>query len=364
MTICGHTGWLSIRRCGDDHYLETSDRPHRLLRGVQHAELGIPGLLVLIGNQKKQLALTRLRIGDARLCKRRSHGEIHLFLSTLKSSRGASIIIADGDLPRHNRLPTTLRSSQCHELGREKFSPVRSANAVEDLGDRVYHRSVFPLADTICIFVDDVGGIHNALRHIASWDKSGPASTSLLRPRLLLIVSTEHERSSRVALNKYMSGQRKSTVAPACFQEISIACFPWGTQRNGRCRPQRAATWSILRQNVLEAMENARIARQKAKLMFSACHVAEFLCHGARLATKAQWASFDFVKASRRYTPVATDLESHISNFIALFDSECITEKVAMPLIASSFVLDHYTPQMHGKEAKHPMVTRRHTNSL
>lgn len=60
---------------------------------------------------------------------------------------------------------------------------------------------------------------------------------------------------------------------------------------------------------------------------------------------------FNFISASRRYNPVASDLEEHLSNFLRHVGKPTELTEFAVPMIASSFLLDNYPPGAHSRWA-------------
>jgi hypothetical protein len=83
-------------------------------------------------------------------------------------------------------------------------------------------------------------------------------------------------------------------------------------------------------------------------LLFSAGHVLEFLRLAAARAVEERWTPLDFVKASRLYNQVEESMDSHLLNLVSQFEHQDDVADVAAPLVASSFLLNHYVPDMHG----------------
>lgn len=75
-------------------------------------------------------------------------------------------------------------------------------------------------------------------------------------------------------------------------------------------------------------------------MLFSACHFAAFLDHVcSRFA-------FNFIGTARLSNPAAADLKAHLANLLQKINTR---EKMrsAIPLVASSLLLDNYPPDMH-----------------
>ncbi|RSL77611.1 hypothetical protein CDV31_017317, partial [Fusarium ambrosium] len=103
----------------------------------------------------------------------------------------------------------------------------------------------------------------------------------------------------------------------------------------------------VLRPEILRALETSRQSRRRSNYLFSVRHLAEFLQHGANAARNLAYEPFDFIKTSRVRRDVAPDLSRHISNFLEKFTSLSSLKQFAVPLIASSLLIDHYPPEMH-----------------
>lgn len=350
MTICRHTNWVRLWKNAGGTGIEVTDRPHRLLKELREADKQYPSFLVLIGGDTKRRVLTKLRLGSSRLRSKESHGDIHLSLSSGQNFRSMPVILADGDIPAHSRLPTTCRHPQCHEVTHKLFGQDVVGAKASELADRVFHRSIFPFADVICMFVPDIGGIENALRRIDSWASRGPFSSSLVRPRLLLLVNERQEQHCRNIVEEYT--RTASCDISGYFEDISVICIPDQSTRKAACRASVKANWDVLRAQVLTSLELTRQARKKSRILFSARHFVHFLKNGAASIPKLNWVPFNFITQARIYNEISKDLTHHIKNFVRLFGSKSLVRDVAVPMIASSFVLDHYPPGMHRKNSR------------
>ncbi|KAK2469735.1 hypothetical protein H9L39_18550 [Fusarium oxysporum f. sp. albedinis] len=69
--------------------------------------------------------------------------------------------------------------------------------------------------------------------------------------------------------------------------------------------------------------------------------------YAASVALSVTAEPFSFVKVSRLHRGTAPDLSDHIRNFLGKFELLKTFQQVAVPLIASSLLLDHYSPGMH-----------------
>ena len=104
---------------------------------------------------------------------------------------------------------------------------------------------------------------------------------------------------------------------------------------------------SRLRRQLLKASGRVRSKRGDRGLLFSASHLMAFseIAFDHLLLTEP----FHFIKGSRLLNPVATDLAQHLTNFVNQVESAHDLTAFAAETIASSFLLDHYPPGMHGR---------------
>ncbi|KAH6868994.1 acyl transferase/acyl hydrolase/lysophospholipase [Thelonectria olida] len=346
MGRCRHTSWLRLWKAQSELGLEITDRPQRLLEDFQNPDSDRGGLLMLIGNRSKRAAFTTLRIQNGTLGQR-GNGEVHLFASSFKGREAIRFLIADADIPRHGRLPFACRNPPCHNVAGERFTARVNPKSASEFSDKLFHKSLFPFADVVCLFVADVGGIEASIRRLASWLDLGRSSTASLRPRLFFIVNKEDEKHARTCLREFKSSIDKSTLEDV-FQSVSILAVPSRPSKNGRHKKRsRTRCWDVLRHEVLRSLEASRETRKRSGYLFSIRHLAAFLHHGATSAAQASAMPFDFIKISRLDRGTAPDLSLHLVNFLNQFRSLATLKQIAIPLIASSLLLDHYPPGMH-----------------
>jgi hypothetical protein len=108
------------------------------------------------------------------------------------------------------------------------------------------------------------------------------------------------------------------------------------------------ARYKRLEERVVQASDQVRFNRAETRTLFSARHFAAFFRHACDHFARNPREPFDFVKASRLRNPVSVDLDKHLSNFLKNIKSPHELTEFAVPVISSSFLLDHYPPDMHG----------------
>ncbi|KAM3560564.1 hypothetical protein ARSEF4850_003607 [Beauveria asiatica] len=339
MSFCKHTGWLRVWKRGGQATLEISDRPSRLLDEVRREE---PlGVVVFIGHQRKYGALGALDLRSRSARARKSHGEIHLDVAQLHENGQKSnqqILIADGDLPVHGQLPRTRSNYSCHEVTSTQYEdPPQLAASVSD---GLYHRALFPLTDVICIFAEDIGGTDIAIQYLSVWSRKGPSSSAVSSPAVILVVDRGSETKARAKVSA-----EKLERPQGRFRAIRVV----GIDREAHqiSNRRQAKSYQTLSREMSQLLRAGQRERGRESLLFSARHVLEFLRLTAACATQADWTPLDFVKASRLPNRVEENVEGHILNLVSHLPHQDDVVDVAAPLIASSFLLNHYVPDMH-----------------
>ncbi|GJC91170.1 hypothetical protein ColLi_14008 [Colletotrichum liriopes] len=87
--------------------------------------------------------------------------------------------------------------------------------------------------------------------------------------------------------------------------------------------------------------ETKRVERVLASCLFSATHLAGLLRHATAQLGDADARPSTFSPLSLD-NPVAADLQAHLARFLTHCDSVDALKRFAVPVIASSFLLDHY----------------------
>ncbi|KAJ3499522.1 hypothetical protein NLG97_g285 [Lecanicillium saksenae] len=334
MSFCKHTAWLRVWKRGDQVTLEASDRTGRLLRHVRQEE---PiGVVVFIGHQRKYGVLSSLQLRSRSARARKSHGEIHLDVAHI--TRNQQMLIVDGDLPKHGQLPRTQGAFSCHEVASKQYTAAPQPAA--SVSDSIYHRALFPLTDVVCLFAEDIGGLDCALQHLAAWNGQGPSSTARISPAILLVVDRGQEAKAKAKLRA-----EKLQRPHGWFHMIRVVSIDREAHRSSNRR--QAKSYQSLSMEISRLIRSAQTERRRASLLFSARHVLEFLRIAAARTVEECWTPLDFVQASRLFDQVDENIESHILNLASQFEHQDDVADVAAPLVASSFLLNHYVPDMH-----------------
>ncbi|KAE9568008.1 hypothetical protein CGMCC3_g15850 [Colletotrichum fructicola] len=348
MIRCKHTGWLRAATKDQTYIVETTDRAQRLLDSLPRPDSQYPSTLVLIGNATKRVVMKRLGVDITTPNTTRGHGEIHISLAPVGASGARPTLIADADIPPHKRLGRPRNSTLCHELvARPLSTPHGEAipSTVAEFADHVYSRMFLPFADAVCFFADDLGGVETVAQRLASWLEMRTPSTSSVRPWLVVVTNGGEENSTRSQLLQAVR-RRTDTHVSERFHGVRVISLAETAPRSLR-RHLRSLRWDILSNELSYMAETKRVERVLASCLFSATHLAGLLRHAAEHVGDAGAPPLDFLAISRLDSPVAADLPAHLARFLTYCASVDDLKRFAVPVIASSFVLDHYPPGMH-----------------
>ncbi|OBS17023.1 hypothetical protein FPOA_12047 [Fusarium poae] len=344
MSPCRHTCWLKPWSLGIERGVEVTDRPQKILKEFKDPNTESAGLLVLIGNQSKQTAFKKLSFQTGRI-QARTGGEIHLLASSLKENRHKRIIIADTDVSGRQPKPPSLSSSPCHAIKVLTDTTQHVADEAPNY-ENLLQKSLFASADVICIFVDDLGEFDESLKRLHFWLRNGPPSSSPVRPHILLVVRQESRQRYECDLNRFVSEHQYGS-SDSGFHSITLVGVPRMSGKGRRRNCGQTRRWQVLGPVLSKALDTSRQARRRSDSIFSVHHLSHFLQYAASVALSSSTEPLSFVKISRLLRGVARDLSHHIKSFFEKFDSIKTFQQVAIPLVASSLLLDHYSPGMH-----------------
>jgi len=348
MKHCTHSHWLSLRRRGQYTELVESDRLRTLISHILKPQIQQPSLFVLIGNTEKSLALRTL-FGvkrPRRLTIRRDAGEVHLHLDPSSVFHGRPILLAEGDLTERSSRTNRPSNNKCHEI---TTRPLQPRFPRERTANDIYKHLLFPFADVFCFFSADIGGFRQIARHIAVWLKSGPSSTlpRSTHPRVVIVTDkispgTDVEKEARQVFLWMLEEETTEDLLQYISAIDVVALFPGGTM-------SAEARYRRVKERLMEGSDQVRKNREDARSLFSATHFAALFQYACEHFSEAFDEPFDFIKMSRARNPVSSELGEHLSNFLMHVKSSHQLVDFAIPMIASSLLLDNYPPNAHSE---------------
>jgi hypothetical protein len=351
MKLCNHSHWLSLHRQDGEVTFAQSDRAATLLHSLPYFESQKPSLFVLIGNRSKARALRELASANTekRSVGKRGYGEIHLHIDPSATFSDRPVLFADGDFPVQQNSSKPAPAEKCHGVTKRLLPRLRESvpsRGLQTAADNVYFQLLFPFTDVFCFFATDLGGLQPIARRIASWLNGGQPSTLplVIHPQIIIVTeqSTPELQESRV-LDRFLRllAHETRTDPSTCFAAIRVlSLLP-----DGDISPQ--ARHRKLKESLMNASDQVRSARIESRTLFSAQHFAAFLNHACSHFAEAVREPFNFIRTSRISNPLALDLKEHLTNILRKISSLAELKSFAVPLIASSLLLDSYPPDMH-----------------
>ena len=376
MRYCKHTQWLGLAMNDGDVLLQSTDRLRTLLEDLPAPDEQSPSLFVFIGNKSKALAIKELaktfspqpRYGYSPSCQsqhddesspryqmrlngRRALGEIHLHIHAPSTFSSRPVLLAEGDLPSLDRPGRALPTEKCHETAsRQLNSRTLATPTLSESADKIYFRLLSPFTDVFCFFADDVGKFRPIVQRLALWLDLGQPSTlpKSTRPKVLIVAERGEDvpgdDESDLKAFKRMLSEETTMDASEQFSDIqllSLAPHKKGLSNKARHRE--------LFEHLLNFSDQVREARINTQTLFSAYHFAAFFHYALNHMAATSVEPFNFITTSRIENPVASSLRDHLVDFLHNIKTPQKLLKFAIPVIASSFLLDNHPPDMHCK---------------
>ena len=374
MRYCKHTQWLGLAMSDGDVFLQNTDRLHTLLEDLPDPDEQSPSLLVFIGNKSKAMAIKELANtfsppprygrdpscqsqhddesssrGQTKLNGRRAHGEIHLHIHPPSAFSSRPVLLAEGDLPSLDKPRRALATEKCHETAsRQLNSMTLITPTLSESADKIYFRLLSPFTDVFCFFADDVGKFRPVVQRLALWLDLGQPSTlpKSTRPKVLIVTERGEDApgddESDLRDFKRMLSEETTMDVSEQFSDIrllSLAAREKNLSNKARHRE--------LFEHLLNFSDQVREARVSTQTLFSARHFAAFFRYALNHVAVTSVEPFNFISASRIENPVASNLRDHLINFLHNIKTPQKLLGFAIPVIASSLLLDSHPPDMH-----------------
>lgn len=354
MKRCNHIQWLGLCKQGYETALLETDRLRTLLGSVTDPDEAKPRLLVFIGDRTKSITLEKaFGIKRRRIFKGRQYvGDINLHMAPDSESL-KPILIADSCLTCRNGRREMARQG-CHEIDRLPFKnrPRESDGAdLDHLALAMHNRLLLPFTDVFCFFASDMGGFRVVARHLAGWvhGKNMPPVPALAKPKVLVVTdkippTKLREREARKALLWLVREETTEDIFDL-ISELDVVAIPpprvLGTSNQSSRLKEHLVRWS----------NSVQQSRAETRTSYSLTHFAAFFDAACKHFSDWSPEAFNFVKASRLQNPPASDLAKHLANILRHCGTPQDVTGFAAPIIASSFLLDSYPPDCHGKSS-------------
>ncbi|KAK7928494.1 hypothetical protein PG985_005492 [Apiospora marii] len=215
--------------------------------------------------------------------------------------------------------------------------------SMENAVTRLYNQLLLPFSDLVCLFVDDLGGMARVTEHLRSWlHPDQQFALTGIQPWLLLVVSKDLEVNEQLMLRELVRAQNGVKPRFRGYQVFNIAESVRQTRATKECQNR---PWDRLQAKIWSLSGISR--RRRDGLLFSVPHFSSFIHSAVDRFVDPGKHPLEVVEASRLKMPVAADLETHLITFLKSMRSTETVTTLGIPIITSSFILDHYPPGMH-----------------
>jgi hypothetical protein len=172
-----------------------------------------------------------------------------------------------------------------------------------------------------------------------------PKST---RPKVLIITERDKdtESNNKSDLRIFMQILSEETTIDISEQFSDIRVLSLATCSKNL---SNKTCYKKLFEYLLNFSDQVREARVSTQTLFSARHFSAFFYYALSHVAATSVEPFNFISASRIENPVASNLRGHLVDFLENIKSPQRLMQFAIPIIASSFLLDGYPPDMHSK---------------
>ena len=332
---CKHTNWLEIATGSHNKH---TFRNFKCLQALIDADFfsdpttQTPSMLTFIGGRFKNGHLRGLVSKASLAASKSSHVlcNLHIARSTAKTQN--PVLIADCLRPGM-RQDCYQTDSTCHKATSKLLSstagPVITSSSM-------FSRILCPFSDILCIFSADYGGFDSIIDFLEIWMLTGSQSSTLShRPQLVIITESKDSRpqwdpEATQTLRQLIGRSFNEASLSSFFLSVEVLSVPTGYQNLMRFLQPR-----------LEIMQ---ALRKKTHCLFTLFHFHAFFDAACLNWVQNPDTPFDFINATRLAYPVPLNFPEHFDRVFSLLGVS------ALPLIASSMVLDSSPPGMHRKK--------------
>ena len=253
------------------------------------------------------------------------NGGIYLRLDPASSKTSQPLLIGHGQ-SLHSYFPPKLRTggSRCCSVLQEGSFPHNEISL---------HAALLPFADVISYRCITVGDVRKAGAQLSIWLRAWETShAGLHKPRFVVLLADDYP----ILPQSVKKGLLQNL--PLLSQSLTVVKLGCGTWATHGLQP--------ICERLGPVIERSRRDRRRRKTCFSGYHTQQLVEQSLAWSLQVSRRNFSYVEAARTYSPVAPDLAAHLREFLASRPDSCADEFVA-ETIASSFLLDHLTDQMH-----------------
>ncbi|KAL5364260.1 hypothetical protein BJX96DRAFT_178817 [Aspergillus floccosus] len=329
--------WLGLERGPGGWTVVESDRMRHILALMDRPSACYPSVQLFIGRQTKMQALRSLHPHN-NWGRYRRQGFARLHLSSIPPPKPVWIVEAgDSEDRGGERGP----SEPAREPARRHHLPGTHEQSRQEIHDLLLQRLLFPVADTVCVFPADLGGVARVREHLKAWSAAPLVNvdgSQTVRPQLVVVLTDPDELAGGDTVGQALTAVAVPHVA------VSVAVV----DLRGRSQLSAVSRFAPLRQCLLQELDAAQAARSDAHLSFSAVHLDWMLRKAlVHLAQRPQ-DPFDGLRASRPRGITNAGRTQALREFFCVAARASFSPRALAAFVASALLMDAYPPGMHG----------------
>lgn len=333
--------WLGLEAEDTGWTLTDSGGMRRILKNMDHASGCYPSLPLFIGQTTKVQALRSLYpYNNIRRYAKRNLARVYL------SGRTGSypVVLMEASLSGRGIKVRSPPPKQVEGVHRYRIHNSHNVS-YGDIENLVYLRCLVPVCDVLCLFVADLGGIAHVQDILRSWGSSPLLSldgSRRSRPRLLIVLTDPQDKLNEV---DDMERTLTNTVVP------NLAASVTTVDLRNRNQLSSVSRYEPLQRQLTLELDEARAARSKARLLFSAPHLDWILRRLFRCVAQRPTSPFNCIIACRERRDswgIADNTTQYLTEFLDITNQAGVPVIPVVDFIASAFLMDAYPPGMHG----------------
>ncbi|KAI6080171.1 hypothetical protein F4821DRAFT_266146 [Hypoxylon rubiginosum] len=328
--------WLKLGRRGTDTTIQ---------KATDLAEVvftGSPSLLLFVGRSAKEEVLQALAKSRSQ---RSRPGEIHIQWNGVpnRTYEERTFLFADGPPDLEDLEDLQDRRDQ----GRESVAAGEVIGWAADdetaALPAVYARVLSPFADIVCVFLSDFHGLAGLVQFLAAWLRHVDESSSLPLPQLLIVID-EPDTNPEWApcwIEGFLGLLRQETTTPLeqGFSGVSLHIVPRAKKLT------EAAQTTSFRDVLLATADRSRRARIEHGRQYTMRQLTCSFADAYRAFVSKE--TFNPIVSTRVANPVPADAARYMTVFLRNFVHDKAWESFALPVLASTVILDGFPPEMH-----------------
>ena len=348
MAPCNHISLLQVVK-GEQVSLVNNERMEKLVNEMAwngSSTVQRPSFQFFIGGDAKNLAIRQIfpqnNIGRG-YRDRNSIASLHLDTST--SNSNTPVLFGES-----NPLVTSGLSgfqqyhgiAQCHQTTCQPCC----WTSTQSLYDILHTRLLFPFADVICIFADNLGNVNDAINRLKIWATIGSNSglSRITRPRVIIVASGN---SVSLTYDVLEMGEIETNLGSSDLTELQNAFSAIFLLQLAEDCLSPLSRHRRLKEFIMRQTDEMQAIRRQMGLSLSAVHLKNLFSKAIRHTAPTITQPFCFIKASREGNEISSQYSGHLARFFQLGLSQNLTLEPLMSIIASSILMDFYSPDMH-----------------